>query len=211
MTASGCSPRSERLPDLGSARSSSTESRPRSLSSAKRDQSRRREVLSHVWTSGSRGGRLICRSCCVPGTVARCHPIGGGSMTHYIGLNVSHRSGCVAKDNGDLCRRRFRSAAMAWPMSDGSGTNQACRDAARRRGCSRRPRDRSHDAEGLAQIMMRTGWYRSVHVKSLDAHRRALLGSIPNTLESIRGQAIGVKKTRRGGSRSVTLRRKARR
>jgi hypothetical protein len=27
-----------------------------------------------------------------------------------------------------------------------------------------------NDAEGLAQIM-RTGWYRSVHVKSLDAHR----------------------------------------
>jgi transposase len=34
-----------------------------------------------------------------------------------------------------------------------------------------------NDAEGLAQIM-RTGWYRAVHVKSLDAHRaRALLGS----------------------------------
>jgi transposase len=34
-----------------------------------------------------------------------------------------------------------------------------------------------NDAEGLAQIM-RTRWYRSVHVKSLDAHRtRALLGA----------------------------------
>ena len=34
-----------------------------------------------------------------------------------------------------------------------------------------------NDAEGLAQIM-RTGWYRSVHVKSFEAHRaRALLGS----------------------------------
>jgi transposase len=34
-----------------------------------------------------------------------------------------------------------------------------------------------NDAEGLAQIM-RTGWYRSVQVKSLDAHRtRALLGA----------------------------------
>ena len=33
-----------------------------------------------------------------------------------------------------------------------------------------------NDAEGLAQVM-RTGWYRAVHVKSLDAHRaRALLG-----------------------------------
>src|ERR1700749_142186 len=40
------------------------------------------------------------------------------------------------------------------------------------------------DAEGLAQIM-RTGWYRSVHVKSLDAHRtRALLGA--------RAQLIGM-------------------
>jgi len=34
-----------------------------------------------------------------------------------------------------------------------------------------------NDAEGLAQIV-RTGWYRSVHVKSPDAHRaRALLGA----------------------------------
>jgi transposase len=34
-----------------------------------------------------------------------------------------------------------------------------------------------NDAEGLAQIM-RTGWYRSVHVKSFDSHRaRAMLGA----------------------------------
>src|SRR5262252_9027681 len=34
-----------------------------------------------------------------------------------------------------------------------------------------------NDAEGLAQIM-RTGWYRSVHVKWFDSHRaRALLGA----------------------------------
>lgn len=34
-----------------------------------------------------------------------------------------------------------------------------------------------NDAEGLAQIM-RTGWYRSVHVKSFDTHRsRAMLGA----------------------------------
>jgi len=34
-----------------------------------------------------------------------------------------------------------------------------------------------NDAEGLAQIV-RTGWYRSVHVKSFDSHRaRALLGA----------------------------------
>jgi transposase len=34
-----------------------------------------------------------------------------------------------------------------------------------------------NNAEGSAQIM-RTGWYRVVHVKSFDAHRaRALLGA----------------------------------
>ena len=34
-----------------------------------------------------------------------------------------------------------------------------------------------NDAEGLAQIM-RTGWFRAVHVRSFDAHRvRALLGA----------------------------------
>ena len=34
-----------------------------------------------------------------------------------------------------------------------------------------------NDAEGLAQII-RTGWYRSVYVKSFDSHRaRALLGA----------------------------------
>jgi transposase len=41
-----------------------------------------------------------------------------------------------------------------------------------------------NDAEGLAQIV-RTGWHRSVHVKSLDAHRtRALLGA--------RAQVVGL-------------------
>ncbi len=42
-----------------------------------------------------------------------------------------------------------------------------------------------NDAEGLAHIM-RTGWYRSVHVKSLDSHRaRALLGA--------RSQLVGMR------------------
>ena len=41
-----------------------------------------------------------------------------------------------------------------------------------------------NDVEGLAQIM-RTGWYRSVHVKSFDSHRaRALLGA--------RAQLVGI-------------------
>src|SRR4030095_7240323 len=42
-----------------------------------------------------------------------------------------------------------------------------------------------NDAEGLAQVM-RTGWYRAVHVKSLDAHRaRSLLGA--------RAQLVGMR------------------
>ncbi len=42
-----------------------------------------------------------------------------------------------------------------------------------------------NDAEGLAQVV-RTGWYRSVHVKSMDAHRaRALLGA--------RAQLVGMR------------------
>jgi transposase len=42
-----------------------------------------------------------------------------------------------------------------------------------------------NDAEGLAQVM-RTGWYRAVHVKSLDSHRaRSLLGA--------RAQLVGMR------------------
>lgn len=42
-----------------------------------------------------------------------------------------------------------------------------------------------NDAEGLAQVV-RTGWYRSVHVKSLDAHQaRSLLGA--------RAQLVGMR------------------
>jgi transposase len=40
-----------------------------------------------------------------------------------------------------------------------------------------------NDAEGLAQIM-RTGWYRPGHVKSLDSHRAcALLGARAQLVE----------------------------
>ena len=41
-----------------------------------------------------------------------------------------------------------------------------------------------NDAEGLAQIM-RTGWYRAVHVKSFEAHRaRALLAARLQLIET---------------------------
>ena len=58
------------------------------------------------------------------------------------------------------------------------GLNVVCLDARHASAALKMQMNKTdqRDAEGLAQIM-RTGWYRSVHVKSLDAHRtRALLG-----------------------------------
>jgi transposase len=57
-----------------------------------------------------------------------------------------------------------------------AGLDVDCLDA-RRVKAALQMRLNKTDAEGLAQIM-RTGWYRPVHVTSLDAHRaRALLGA----------------------------------
>jgi transposase len=61
----------------------------------------------------------------------------------------------------------------------GFGLDITCLDARHARAALRMQINKTdqNDAEGLAQIM-RTGWYRSVHVKSFDAHRaRALLGA----------------------------------
>jgi transposase len=61
----------------------------------------------------------------------------------------------------------------------GAGVDVECLDARRVKAALQMRLNKSdeNDAEGLAQIM-RTGWYRPVHVKSLDAHRaRALLGA----------------------------------
>ena len=61
----------------------------------------------------------------------------------------------------------------------GLGLDVTCLDARHARAALRMQLNKTdqNDAEGLAHIM-RTGWYRSVHVKSLDAHRaRALLGA----------------------------------
>src|SRR4051812_49563493 len=60
-----------------------------------------------------------------------------------------------------------------------AGLDVACLDARRVKAALQMQLNKTdeNDAEGLAQIM-RTGWYRAVHVKSLDAHRaRALLGA----------------------------------
>ena len=61
----------------------------------------------------------------------------------------------------------------------GRGLNVVCLDARHASAALKMQMNKTdqNDAEGLAQIM-RTGWYRPVHVKSLDAHRaRALLGA----------------------------------
>jgi transposase len=59
------------------------------------------------------------------------------------------------------------------------GLDVICLDARHARAALRMQLNKTdrNDAEGLAQIM-RTGWFRAVHVKSFDAHRtRALLGA----------------------------------
>lgn len=61
----------------------------------------------------------------------------------------------------------------------GCGLDVECLDARHARAALKMQLNKTdqNDAEGLAQIM-RTGWYRSVHVKSFDSHRaRALLGA----------------------------------
>jgi transposase len=60
-----------------------------------------------------------------------------------------------------------------------------------------------NDAEGLGDIV-RTGWYRSVHVKSLDAHRaHALLGArtkLVGVVTRLSNHICGILKTLAPGS-----------
>jgi transposase len=129
-------------------------------------------------------------------------------MTHYVGLDVSQKmtAVCIVDSSGrrvwrgqcntdpDHIRRTVvrhggedvRIGLETGPMTPwlvhelrGLGLDITCLDARHARAALRMQLNKTdqNDAEGLAQIM-RTGWYRSVHVKSLDAHRaRALLGA----------------------------------
>jgi hypothetical protein len=58
----------------------------------------------------------------------------------------------------------------------GRGLDVTCLDARHARAALKMQINKTgrNNAEGLAQIM-RTGWYRAVHVKSLDAHRACVL------------------------------------
>ena len=129
-------------------------------------------------------------------------------MTRYVGLEVSQKltAICVVDDSGrrlwrgqcpsdpeqiernvrrqggDDARIGIETGAMTpWLVHElrGRGLAVTCLDARHARAALKMQINKTdqNDAEGLAQIM-RTGWYRSVHVKSFDSHRaRALLGA----------------------------------
>lgn len=127
---------------------------------------------------------------------------------HYVGLDVSQKmtAVCVVDEAGRrLWRGECRSApeeiesavrrhtggdaqigVETGPMTPwlvhelrNRKLNIVCLDARHARAALKMQINKTdqNDAEGLAQIM-RTGWYRPVHVKSFEAHRaRALLGA----------------------------------
>ncbi|WP_428393943.1 IS110 family transposase [Lichenicoccus sp.] len=132
----------------------------------------------------------------------------GGSMTQFVGLDVSQKltaicivdetgrrlwRGQCATDPGQIERmvrghagEDARIGIETGPMTPwlvhelrARELNVTCLDARHASAALKMQMNKTdqNDAEGLAQIM-RTGWYRPVHVKSLDAHRaRALLGA----------------------------------
>jgi len=129
-------------------------------------------------------------------------------MTRFIGLDVSQKitaicivdnagrrlwrgqcptnpeqiSVLVRRHAGSDARIGIETGAMTpWLVHElrNLGLEVVCLDARHARAALEMQINKTdqNDAEGLAQIV-RTGWYRSVHVKSFDSHRaRALLGA----------------------------------
>jgi transposase len=160
-----------------------------------------------VWTSGNRGGELVDSAvvrALVPGGFHHRRRI----MTHFVGLDVSQKmtaicvvdpagnriwrgvcasapeqiDAAIRHHAGDDARVGLETGPMTpWLVHElrGRGFDVACLDARHARAALKMQINKTDqsDAEGLAQIM-RTGWYRAVHVKSFDSHRaRALLGA----------------------------------
>jgi hypothetical protein len=96
------------------------------------------------------------------------------------GSRTNHRFGPPAC--GDDARIGIETGAMTpWLVHElrNLGLEVVCLDARHARAALKMQINKTdqNDAEGLAQIV-RTGWYRSVHVKSFESHRaRALLGA----------------------------------
>jgi transposase len=136
-------------------------------------------------------------------------------MSLYIGLDVSQKTTaiCVVDDGGrriwrgecrtepdeiatvvrrhagDDARIGIETGSMTpWLVHELRGRSLAvtCLDARHARAALKMQINKTdrNDAEGLAQIM-RTGWYRAVHVKSFEAHRaRALLAARLQLIET---------------------------
>ena len=129
-------------------------------------------------------------------------------MPNYVGLDVSQKTtsicvvdergrrlwrGVCATDPDPIATRVIKYAGRPakigietgsmtpWLVHGlrAAGLDVECLDARRVKAAlqMRLNKTDENDAEGLAQVV-RTGWYRPVHVKSRDAHRaRALLGA----------------------------------
>src|SRR6478672_11415426 len=136
-------------------------------------------------------------------------------MPHYVGLDVSQKTtaicvvdeqgkrlwrGVCATDPGAISARVSQHAGVdakvgietgsmtPWLVHGlrSAGLDVQCLDARKVKAALQMQLNKTdkNDAEGLAQIM-RTGWYRAVHVKSFEAHRaRALLAARLQLIET---------------------------
>ena len=104
----------------------------------------------------------------------------------------------VRRHAGDDAHVGLETGPMApWLVHElrGRGLDVICLDARHARAALKMQLNKTdqNDAEGLAQIM-RTGWYRSVHVKSFDAHRARAPGDFAarNAELGARAQLVGM-------------------